>query len=48
MIILKQVNLNVVKLFTIWTWVNRSERLQGEPLAQGALTSQTPAGVHLR
>jgi len=28
------------------TWVNRSERLQGEPFIQAALTSQTPAGVH--
>jgi hypothetical protein len=38
--------LNVAELFTIWTWVNRSERLQGAPLVQGALTSQTPAGIH--
>jgi len=31
---------------TIRAWVNRSERLQGEPLVQGALTSQTPDGIH--
>ena len=37
---------DVAENLTIRTWVNRSERFQGAPLAQEALTSQTPDRVH--
>ena len=42
------INLNVDKLLTIRTWASRSERLRGEPLAESALSSPSPAGIHLR
>jgi len=35
------------KLLTIRTWASRSERLRGEPLAESALSSPPPAGIHL-
>ena len=41
-----RVNLNIAEHFNRRAWVNRSERLQGEPLGQKALTFQTPAGIH--
>ena len=41
-----RINPDVAENLTIRTWVNRSERLQGAPLAQEALTSQTPDRVH--
>jgi len=44
---LDKVPFNGCRFFTKRAWVNRSERLQGEPLIGEALTSQTPAGVHL-
>ena len=44
----ERINPDVAENLTIWTWVNWSERLRGEPPVQGALTSQTPAGVHFQ
>jgi hypothetical protein len=41
-----QINPDISENLAIWTRVNQSERLQGEPLVQGALTFQTPAGLH--
>ncbi len=41
-------DLIVAENFAIWAWVNRSERLQGEPWMQGTLASKTPARIHMR
>ena len=39
--------LTLHKLLTIRTWASRSERLRGEPSAESALSSPSPAGIHL-
>jgi len=39
--------LTLHKVLTIPTWASRSERLRGEPLAESALSSPSPAGIHL-
>jgi hypothetical protein len=42
----QEIHPDVADNLTTRTWVNRSERFQGEPIVKGALTSQTLAGVH--